>query len=70
MIGGGNRDDVRQVVAGGVVGFLVRVDFIIARGGHKQDPFLPAGLDGVVQCLARRPAAPTGIGDANIDPVG
>ncbi len=69
FIGGGDRQDVRQIVARRVVGHVVVIDRFVARGRDEQHALVAARPDGVVERLAVRPASPTVVGHADVDPI-
>ena len=66
--GGGHRDDVREIVAGGVERRGVIVRRLVPRRGNEEDPARSVSLDGVEQGLGKPSAAPTVAGRYDVDP--
>src|SRR5262245_62896088 len=63
VVGGGHRDEVGQVVAGGVEGGGVVVRAVVAGGADEDVPGVPGRVDGVVERLIEAAATPAVVGD-------
>ena len=64
LIGGGNGDDVGEVVAGGVEGALIGVAGVVSRGGHHEHSLPLTELDGLSEEFGEIGRPPTGIDDS------
>src|SRR5262249_35830971 len=71
MVGGGDRNDIVQVVAGRVGRSKIIVGTVVARGGDENVAVVAGKGDGVVQSLVESAAAPAVVGDgcAHLDRV-